>query len=95
MAWNRDRAIGRIQKLQQSVPNVRTVDLARELYPTFLSEVRAGTRATADIRPALHNISRNQAILVDGVHIKRDEPTNLLIAAYRPYPTDAGADPAR
>jgi class 3 adenylate cyclase len=69
MAWNRDRAIGRIQKLQQSVPNVRTVDLARELYPTFLSEVRAGTRASADIRPALHNISRNQAILVDGVHL--------------------------
>ncbi len=69
MAWNRDRAIGRIQKLQQSVPTVRTVDLAKELYPTFLSEVRAGRRASADIRPALYNISRNQAILVDGVHV--------------------------
>jgi class 3 adenylate cyclase len=69
MVWNRDRAIGRIQKLQQSVPTVRTIDLATELYPTFLTEVRAGTRATADIRPALHNISRNQAILVDGVHV--------------------------
>ena len=64
MAWNRDRAIGRIEKLQQSVPTVRAVDLAKELYPTFLSEVRAGTRATADIRPALHNISRNLRISV-------------------------------
>jgi class 3 adenylate cyclase len=69
MTWNRDRAISRIEKLQQSVPSVRAIDLTTELYPNMLKEVRAGTRATADFRSSLFNIPRSQAILVDGVHV--------------------------
>lgn len=69
MAWNRARAEERIAKLLESVPSVRTVDLTTELFPQLLSEVRAGLRVSADIRPSLRNIPRTQAVLVDGVHV--------------------------
>lgn len=69
MAWSRERAEGRISRLIESVPSVRTVDLSSELFPRLLAEARSGIRASADFRPSLRNIPRTEAILVDGVHV--------------------------
>jgi class 3 adenylate cyclase len=69
MAWDRARSLERINKLMASVPTVTAVDLSKDLYPTMLKEVQAGSRARIDLKESFQSIPRNRAILVDGVHV--------------------------
>lgn len=68
MAWNEDRARGRIREFINSVPQG---DIKVEDFATFLNErrVQSGIFAGDSAKASLIDIPRNRAITTDGVHV--------------------------
>lgn len=68
MAWNRDRALARIQKFKESVPqgNIVVEDFAR-----YLNERRVmkASGIIADEKMAILRVPRNRAITTHGAHV--------------------------
>ncbi|MGC1271580.1 MAG: adenylate/guanylate cyclase domain-containing protein [Croceibacterium sp.] len=68
MAWNEDRALARIRRFIESVPQG---EVKVEDFQTYLSEVRVqkGVLSSASVKAALVDIPRNRAITTDAVHV--------------------------
>ena len=85
MAWEEDRARGRIRKFMDSVPQG---EIKVEDFRTFISEARMQKASFADasVKAGLIDIPRNRAITTDAVHIYAN------LTGFNDVLTDAGRE---
>lgn len=85
MAWEEDRARGRIRKFMDSVPQG---EIKVEDFRTFVTEARMQKASFADasVKAGLIDIPRNRAITTDAVHIYAN------LTGFNDVLTDAGRE---